>query len=235
MGKKKKKNTTHARVENYLAQGKTLEKGRVVLPIVDSSGVVKKHLLSPAFASRLVGISEFYQLYRFRMIKVIVHGAGSNVDDAGDVAMGFMMGTTDGTPSYSDIGEMLRGFWLNTGFTGTAKFQVPHSEFASTDASKWYKTKASSNVEEWEEVQATIFGHATFTSASPYFELQYEVEFSSPVTASLTPKFMLPGSLQTPNNVVQQLPTQTMPCMCHHCALARTMRDPPHAKNGTGT
>jgi len=164
--------------------------------------------LTPAAVARLVDISDAYALYRFTEINATLMSpgpAGASSAESIVQVLAYNSEPTDTAPTTAVQGfycehSIVSGFHNQIG-TESAPSQfrtlppvlrLSRKTLTRDNASQWWKTKASANVENYEETQGQIFlitdSSASSSSVVGYcFLLVGWIEFSCPNAAGMTP------------------------------------------------
>jgi hypothetical protein len=164
--------------------------------------------VAPTLLNRLVDIADDFLFYRFTelTVELLTPGpAGTATAECVVQVLGFLPETTDTPPaSATQVGDLLHSVF--SGYTnqvgsesapmpmrGTpARLTLGRSDLVSANANKWWKTKVSSNLETWEEIQGSLY-LGTDSSANSASVVGYALmfkgvcEFSSPCNATQTP------------------------------------------------
>jgi len=187
-----------------------------------SSGVIG--LTSTALLTgnaRLAGLSDMYQLYRFRKLRFnFSEGSWGSGLTAGKYSTGYAAGLyleVPDTPPSTDHTKLLEcphsmfmsGSWAAAGAVSPSGYQGPlqagYPNQAFTVQSKhllgaapykWWRTRTgSSSTDSWQLTQWTLFMVAEDTSLGSGLQftywIDYEIEFSDPVDPAQTPAPLL--------------------------------------------
>ncbi len=166
--------------------------------------------------SRLAGISDQFQLYRFKKLRFTMHeGSWGSSLLAGKYSTGYAAGLyleiPDTLPSTDHV-KLLRepysvfmdGSWAAaggsapTGYQGPLqagysprKLMVPPSHLLGGAPYKWWRTRAGTSSDVWELCQWLFYVVAEDTTLGSGLQftwyLDYEIEFSDPVDPAQTP------------------------------------------------
>ncbi len=164
--------------------------------------------LSPALVARLVDISDAYALYRFTKIKATLMNPGpAGASTAESVAQVLLYNSepTDTAPvnavqAFYCEHSVVSGFHNQIGSESAPSqyrtvppvLMLSRKTLTRDNASQWWKTKTSANVESYEEIQGQLF-LVTDSSASSSsvvgfcILLEGWIEFACPNAAGMTP------------------------------------------------
>jgi hypothetical protein len=184
---------------------KFLSAGTVTL----SAGVnTQTYDLSPALVARLVDISDAYALYRFTNIRATLMNpgpAGASTAESVAQVLAYNSEPTDTAPvnavqTFYCEHSIVSGFHNQIGSesapsqyrTNPPMLNLSRKTLTRDNASQWWKTKVSANVESYEEIQGQLF-LVTDSSASSSSVvgfcvlLEGFIEFACPNAAGMTP------------------------------------------------
>ncbi len=143
-------------------------------------------LLNPvALGDRIGAISESYQLWKINRLS---YRFQPDTSVSFNMAAGFEgAGVIDNQPTFSELTENLFSCLLGKGQTCPSNWvQVPPKVLKG--ALPWYKTEASGNVDQWEEIPGFIAVASDSSSTATFvLELKGEVEFKDPCDPANTP------------------------------------------------
>jgi hypothetical protein len=168
--------------------------GRYLMRLSLTSGAVTE-LLRPAAISRLIQISDAFNLYRFTHLRLELYpfaevqteAASTPVNANSMAALCFFTQESDTAPTtVTQASECDYSIVLSSQNTVTKGFTVNRSDLMHTGA-KWFKTKGGASVEAWEEVQGSIVVVSDMTSGTVNVMVHYCVEFCDPLNVNSTP------------------------------------------------
>jgi len=164
--------------------------------------------VDPSLTPRLTSISDQFGLFRFTQLNVRLYPGINGTTGAGNsyirTYLGYEAEQSDTPPAsilaasemeyviFNVGAENATGVPNVVGLTVPREMRIPVKVLVGDEPNKWWKTKASSNVETWSEVQGQLQHgfDATTSSTSTYnqmFEIWGMCEFSQPLSASTTP------------------------------------------------
>lgn len=191
---------------------------------LSSGGNTQTLDLTPNSIARLVDISDAYALYRFTDIACTLMNpgpAGSSTAESVVQVLAYNSEPTDTAPTtavqafYCEH-SVCSGFHNQIGSesaptqfrTVPPVLRLSRKTLTRDNANQWWKTKVSSNVESWEEIQGQIYlvtdSSAASTSVVGYcYTLVGWIEFSCPNAAGMTPMTDIPVGKARPVAVQQ--------------------------------
>jgi len=198
---RKKKNS---RSSNLKGRVITVKGNFIVAPTLTTG--FGSTLLNPSnFGTRLAGISDAFNLYRFVHLHVEMSPPVSSAGTYGDLfAMGYHNALVDvvldTTPEiieqdFSDYTFSYTALLYPPPLPKMASITVPRSYLLGESHAKWYKTRASSAVEGWEENQGNIvYGGGNATSC--FMKVVFECELADWMPPAHTPALVKTCSTQ---------------------------------------
>ncbi len=164
--------------------------------------------LDPTISGKIGNIADEYALYRFVEVGATLYNpgpAGASAAESVACVLSYSNGITDTAPATAAAAanmekSVLTGFHNQVGSESAPtqycsvpqKLKLSRAELVTANSQIWWKTKASTNVEAWQETQGQFF--LTFdSSASSSSVVGYGImfkgwiEFSNPVNVAQTP------------------------------------------------
>ncbi len=191
--------------------------------------------LDATFTSRISDLSDDYMLYRFKEVKLTLYAPAvieSTVNETVSVSLSYLSSISDVPPATeAQVATMehrvFNGCHIFRESAGGSSvpydstrqsFRLGPDTLISDVVNKWYKTKPSSNVQAFDEVQGQVFlvcdsSASSISQIGWAWDVEGVIEFCSPVASGQTPmtagraaKYLplgpnQPGVLQSPANV----------------------------------
>lgn len=144
-----------------------------------TSGVVN---IRPSTFTRALALADNFNMYRFVSVEVCFLAATT-----ASVTCGYVPGVLDNGPTSTAGVANLEASNVSFGEQTVPSFvRLRRNLLVRDGASKWWKTIASANVEDWEEIQGQVY-FAANASATELAFFRWTMELTGWATAASTP------------------------------------------------
>jgi hypothetical protein len=154
--------------------------------------------LVPGLDTRLSGIAEFYQWFRFTKVKVTLfpHTNASPLSASCNVSVGYIPRTPNSAPTtHGEIMTLPASKYLSSLTNQPQQLNVPKSVLLGDAPIKWFQTKVGTEDTQWETQGVLYYGSSSVgTNTVTEFVIMTEgvCEFKGRSSSNQTPMFLQP-------------------------------------------
>lgn len=166
-----------------------VQTGKIIL-FNTTSSFAQSNVLNPQIDSRLAALAATFQLYRFTWLKFTLYPVPTG--DSVSVDLGWGLGFMPDEPESSSFPastvqmmQMPFASFMTGRVLVPQYFTVPRSELLGRNATKWWETDNTASGTQLVD-QGKIFIRSQATTTNVVYVLEYRVEFTNPLPASLT-------------------------------------------------
>ncbi len=166
--------------------------------------------LTPLADARLSALSNYFQQYRFTWLKMKLHPDNNSTTNRA-ISMGFTpdFAEATGVPgTHSQVMQCPYAVYFGNAAVNPVWMTIPRSGLLGRTEQKWYECDASADMPNY--LQGSIFLFTDIATGVATIELEYEVEFTNPISSAITLSVSKPSSDKVRKQQIQKYVSPTM-------------------------